>query len=353
MMKKVPVLFVLIVVMLFFCAETLIACSYSSVNTYPQTQKNIMFIGCQYYPGNSRQYEASVQMTVFEEHLYFSSESSGDSGRALYVLKDGKIEQVTQLARDVMAMGEGFVYYSDADGDAQWGLYCYEIASGRTTKVMPMERNVYGSCMDWYPSCFAEDGTFYLCAYDTRWPVTGTVAGEPTQSPETYTLGGYRFYTAERKLMRQEGSGIPQSLSADVPDGLKYMIPCEGGLLVHKQYGDLGLYFVEEASGEIVELFSAPCFYSVSALNVRGKDVYLSFKRFEKEGLFGVYTRFRNDEMEGTYRICLENYAVEKISDKIYDGLYIFDDTGIYACDEDCRVYKLDFDGNVIATILK
>lgn len=52
-------------------------------------------------------------MTAFDGCLYFSS--SGDSNRLLYVLKDGEMEQVTQLSQNVMAIGDGYVNYSDVN----------------------------------------------------------------------------------------------------------------------------------------------------------------------------------------------------------------------------------------------
>ena len=42
-----------------------------------------------------------------------------------------------------------------------------------------------------------------------------------------------------------------------------------------------------------------------------------------------------------------------KLSDAVYTGLYIFDDEGIYACDGKGRIYFLDFDANVIDTLVQ
>lgn len=338
--------------LLLFCGNLLMACD-KTADSMP-LQQNVAILDYQYHPANSRQYEASVQMGVFDRCLYFTPEaSSGNEARLLYVLKDGKMEQVTQLSQDVMAMGDGYVYYSDVNGDAGWGLNCYAIAANKAERLMPMERYVRGNSMDWRTSYLAEDGTYCFYTDDSCYPITGTRVGKPAQGPETYTMGDYSYYVEGRTLMRKRADETPQSLSAYVPDGVKSMIPCQGGLLIHNAYSGNLLYFIEETSGEIVELFSVPCIYAVSAVNVHGKDVYLSFKRFEKEGLFGGYERFPNDTLEGTYRISLEDGSAEKISDEIYDGLFIFDDTGIYACNEDCHIYKLGFDGNVIMTIRK
>ena len=51
--------------------------------------------------------------------------------------------------------------------------------------------------------------------------------------------------------------------------------------------------------------------------------------------------------MEGTYRISLKNYSVEKLNDNIYDGLYYFGGDYLYACNRDGCMYRLNLDGSV------
>lgn len=86
--------------------------------------------------------------------------------------------------------------------------------------------------------------------------------------------------------------------------------------------------------------------------NVFEDKLYYYVERYEKYGILGM-TRFENDEIEGTFIINLKDLSVEKVSDKIYNGLYIFDDTGIYACDDKCNIVKLDFDGKMVGTLLR
>ena len=75
--------------------------------------------------------------------------------------------------------------------------------------------------------------------------------------------------------------------------------------------------------------------------------------RYEKGAKgWSAMVGFENDNVKGTYRINLDDYSMEKISDMIFDGMFIFDDAGIFACDENNKVYKLDFDGNVIKRLL-
>ena len=134
----------------------------------------------------------------------------------------------------------------------------------------------------------------------------------------------------------------------------KSMIPCDNGLLIHNETNGDFLYFIEAESGDVIELFTVDCIYAVSAVNVHDGYAYLSFVRYTKYGPLGIGGKQdENDALNGTYRISLTDYSVEKISDESYNGLFIFDDTGIYACNEEGSIYKLDFDGQRITTVLE
>ena len=54
----------------------------------------------------------------------------------------------------------------------------------------------------------------------------------------------------------------------------------------------------------------------------------------------------------GTFRIDTEDFSVEKISDYVYDGLFIFDNESIFACDTGKNIYQLDMDGRVLKTVI-
>lgn len=133
------------------------------------------------------------------------------------------------------------------------------------------------------------------------------------------------------------------------------LFPTQYGLIVYNRgyaNGDKQSLYLIAPNGEAVELLTFRCLYSDSAINLYHDKLYYSVKRYEKYGSLGM-TRYEDDEFEGTYIISLTDMSIEKGSDMIFDGLYIFDDTGIFACDENCNIYKLDFDGYVIDTILE
>ena len=80
----------------------------------------------------------------------------------------------------------------------------------------------------------------------------------------------------------------------------------------------------------------------------------MSLLRYEKLGplaLGGV--RYEDDQVEGTYRVNLDDFSVRKISNEIYNGLYYFGGDCLYACDQNCNIYRLGLDGNVLETLFQ
>ena len=93
-------------------------------------------------------------------------------------------------------------------------------------------------------------------------------------------------------------------------------------------------------------VFSCECIRSQTAMAVHDSLIYLSLKRFERIGRSGFgYSRFQNDEMEGTYIIDMTDLSVKKISNYIYSGLYNLDDTCLYGTDENGNIYQIGFNG--------
>lgn len=62
--------------------------------------------------------------------------------------------------------------------------------------------------------------------------------------------------------------------------------------------------------------------------------------------------RFDNHEnQEGTYRINLKDKSCLKVSDNNYEKLFALED-GLFGLDRNCKLYKMDFDGNIIKEIV-
>jgi len=332
-------------------AMLLNACDAPSMSV---TDEHIEINQTEHNPANCRQYEANINMMAHDGKLYFYTVSSGSVfspnkyAGYLSVFEDGTAKQIKSFSgAHILLMADGFVYYEMQDK-----IFCYNVNENREyelfVETFPISRRMI---------FYSEDGSVYLPKTDDcaeYIPVHGDALELSTAKHEEYSLkagvcrieGGYE---SQRSIVMQGGDG--SAVSYDLPYGKKSLIPCGDGLLVHnEECGDL-LYYIDGNTGKAVELFSVECIFSVSAVNCYEGQVFLSFKRYEKSGEKGML-RFENDTTEGTYRIDLSDYSTEKISDQIYNGLFIFDDTGIYACNDDSEIFKLDFDGNVILELI-
>lgn len=330
-----------------------------SVKTIPisrvtVTDEPIVITDDTYHPSNYRQCKASVQMIARNGKLYvyrFPSDeffSFDKHTEWLSVFENGELKRIKRIY-DFSFMSDDYVYYGK-----EGRLLCYNIADG-SESPLPSDTPRLSRHLVLY----SEDGTvFYPKEPDLS--TYSAIRGAAVESDS----GFFDQYTLNSKVYRVEGTTFdgqeivcysdttePQTL--DITYGQKSLIPCEGGILVHNEgLGDL-LYYIDGDSGECRKLFSVECMSSVSAVTVYNNCVYLSLMRYEGygSGYIGL-KRYENDTIEGTYRINLDDFSAEKISSSIYNGLYIFDHTGIYACDENSDIYKLDFDGNVVLRII-
>lgn len=128
------------------------------------------------------------------------------------------------------------------------------------------------------------------------------------------------------------------------------IIPMENGWIVHNEgYQDL-VYWVE-SNGKSHVLFSIDCMSSKSAVNVCDGYVYISVERYE--GYNDIFRkRFENDEIEGTYKIDPGTGDIQKITDKIFDGLYVFESNRIFCCDKYGNVFAINTIDNSIIQII-
>lgn len=324
---------------------------------------------------NNWQYRASVWMGVCNSKLYFIPTGVSTLSQKKYedwlcTLDDGKIKRLIDLQDidpEIIGLVNNNLYVQSWPSQKAGALYCINLSGMERKELfsfsqMPERdgryarflRNVY----------FAENKTLYLpiLPEHLETPHFLHVSGESVLGvstiPDEYFLGDYKYSlemeygSAVENVIRTGADGVRETLNFD-PALVRFVIPTEDGLLIHNQrpFTSKGvLYYIDE-SGSITELFSVPQLQSESVVTIYGDEVFLSLKRWEDWGEIGM-RRYDDDAVEGTYRISLSDYSVEKISDKIYNGLYIFDDTGIYACDETSNIFKLDFDGNLVETVL-
>ena len=316
------------------------------------------------------QNQAHLWLGNWEGRVYvypvYHSRAFGSAAHYLSRLEPGKLNKISKLTvagetdSDVTTiaaqMGNELYYFSTADHMSS--LHMMNMDTGKTETVWNGQQQISRNDM------FINNDLLWLRLFDQGIQgdyllVTRGEAQVVKNELRAVSLGekdyslDYEMGQAPKVLIRQGDGGWQDT-------GLKCGSKCElistqFGLIVHcngySQDGKQYLYLIQP-TGEAVELLTFPCLYSVSAINIFEDKLYYSIQRYEKYGEIGM-TRYEDDEVEGTYIINLTDLSAEKISDMIFDGLYIFDDSGIYACDEHCNVYKLDFDGNVIDTLIE
>ena len=308
-------------------------------------------------PINNIQYDADVYMTTADGKLYFYSRSSSINPFAYHiaVFDNGSIDPVCRIHGAVFyAIGPYFYYYKHAEDPYTVDVYCYNVLSGQDEYLLS---SLHKGGVSLHPcECYyEEDGVLYIPQDEEEYlhyPVVGTTVGEPVKKQVEYQYGTMSYVYQWReggKLTGCDREGNILYYHERIPTGFLSVIPCEDGLLIHNPGNGNLLYFIVGETGEVITLFEFPCDRSYSAVNVYGDYAYFSVLRFRNFDLFAAW--FPGDDKYGTYRIDLRTLEMEQISRNVYDALYIFDDNGIFACDLDECIYKLDFDGNVIMTL--
>lgn len=123
------------------------------------------------------------------------------------------------------------------------------------------------------------------------------------------------------------------------------IIPAFHGLIIHAEEKGHFLWYIDE-NNQVSDVFSADCMYSESCVAVHENYVFLSFRRWE--GYKDIFPqRYKNDVLDGTWCIDLQDFSAERISEKIYKGMFIFDDSTICAVKEDGCIDQISFTGEL------
>ena len=309
---------------------------------------------------NNRQYDASVWMGTINNTIYYFPRSKigkpTNDDNCLCCINGENSEVILRFPGDcqikIIALINANLYYSERSNE-KTTLYWYNLNTSEKREIMS------SSSFNNTLSVFAQDGSFYYPENGGPNPryihvENGKIVGI-VDDPPGFSLGGREYSVFNRvlgsgsKVVRKEKNGIVEDIPLDYSDWCA-LIPTEYGLLIHNVGLKDVLSLVGE-SGETEPLFYVDCMASKTAVTVVDDYVFISVKRYEKYGAKGMI-RYVNDSFEGTYRIDLRDKTVIKISDSIYDGLYYFDDIGLFASNESCQVFRLDYDGNQIEKII-
>ncbi len=323
--------------------------------------------------------QANLWLGCWEGALYvypvFHPHSFGTAAQYLSRLEPGKLRKISKLTvagetfLDVTTIagqiGSDLYYFSTTD-DMQ-SLHVVDMDTGKTEIVWISQQDQFISRDD----IRSEDGMLWLRLLENgmgndSYGIQGDYLCVQNRKAQVFNdrIMPYHIGTKEYALEFELGED-PKLFFREKnrkwqDTGLRCGENCslfqtQYGLIVYNRGyangGKQSLYLIQP-SGETVELLTFRCLYSDSAINLYHDKLYYSVKRYERYGELGM-TRFENDEIEGSYIINLTDLSAEKVSNMIFDGLYIFDDSGIIACDENCNIYKLDYKGNVIDVLLE
>lgn len=320
------------------------------------------------HPANQCQRWASVWMGVYNGKLCFCPRVSGRSTKLdgnICTFTDDGVKKVCDLETEGPTC---FMYINDRLYYEYGGLNVCDLKTGEVRMIIA-ER--MGALM-----YIAADGSLYfLHDWDNYAPAElnaqkcvrvkqdGTVEDDVSLPEECgYRLADKTYFVLPNNgwnsgggfhavFTLQEDGSLELVSELGKHNWTTTMIPAENGLLIHNTRNHDALYFIDE-SGTIRFLFETDGCEVRSAVTVVGSDVYFSLDRWEEEYGFYQLRHFEHDTIPGTYRISLKDFSMKKISDKIYDGLYNFDDTCLYACYER-NIYQIDLDGTVQKVLLR
>ena len=298
-----------------------------------------------------------IQLGESDGKLYFSMAFSSKQVVHRYYLSVFKNRSVKRVFKpyDDMGIANGYFYYREVEEENyKSSIYSYNLNTKETTLILENVdyRDYFFSSEGFlYINCSRGETTYLEIDGDHITGVTVDHGEEFLIGDTVYYLKSFKYGERNMQLYRREPGGEKEIVEG-LSYGRKLISPCKNGLLVHLYEEDDILYHIDEA-GNVTKLFSIESTFIDSSFNVYGDYAYVSVIRYRGFGNSGIgLARYENDELEGTYRINLDTFEVEKISDGIYQALYIFDSTGIYAADYSENIYKLDFDGNVIDKLL-
>lgn len=364
-MKKHFVVLICIILLLF----SLSACNAVSeaatsirkmTNAEPQVRtQNISFENPYFNPTNCVQFNCSMSLMEYEGQLYFYIDRYPDKTAVtayenkLFVCRDGNADLINEFEY-VDKMLNGTVYYYLYQNITNKSYYAYNVVTKESNYLAEEDwKQVYDLTTQ-----VDQSGVYYIpYAEDTMqyYPVRNNEMSGLVEMPYFLSVDGCGFYIEGCYLMVDRPDGATENLTKkmDLLIGSD-VIPCKTGALILCESSERMLSYYDAETGTASVLFTVEALDTVAAVNCHEGYVYLSFKRYERFDSSNKFKlRYENDTIEGTYRISLNDGSCEKISDNIYSGLFIFDDSGIYAVSEENNIFKLSFEGDIIDTILQ
>ena len=308
----------------------------------------------QFSLSNANQSRVGFYFGVDKQTLYRFGFAVGEKPRALCALRGSSFYAVEMEDYGVFHnyipigfSGEVFYFWND-----ERALCGYSLREKTAVRLIESKGDEYTPTITFFSADGALCVTFPDNPERTAYRIMNGSVSEEEAVWDSYQLGDrdyilehHRFQAAT--LYERRGEEINEIILPYAEN--RYLLPVEDGILICNEGGEHLLYFINSA-GEITELFSLPCFLSDSAIAVRGDEVYLSIERWEKSGQLGAL-HYKNDQLQGCYRINWRTQEVKHLSDAIYDGLFVLDNQFILGCSQRGPMVWLDYNFQVVQTL--
>ena len=291
-------------------------------------------------------------LSLWQEITGSTSADYVDLARTLAYIEDGQIISVCKCLRLLGSYGD-YIYYFGYNGSVlEYPLCVYNTKTKSTTEILPADAYNLGSDYDFTVDGVlrirlkAEDKTICHISGDT---VLGYFSDD--MPPNTVQVGEnkYELHLAENQSIYCNGNNISDRFAGGYNRSLH---PAGEGVVVGNADaldGKIAYYISSE--GEIVSLLPEMESDGIaSTVSVYGDYVFISFIRMRYVADV-LPVAYKNDTLSGTYRIDMQDLSVTKITDQHFYSMFIFDDTGIFG-NNSSGMYKIDFNGNVILTIV-
>lgn len=345
------------------------------VNSIPVTVKS----DCSRF-SNIRQDNTDIQMQAIGDSLYVYVPASGNNTEyAVYRFHEkgvSKLENMLMLHRhrplwndSVVGFCNGYMYmirHPGKDNETSYPLKAeligYDLIAGTSETLIATEK-----AADLRVE-MGENGELFVRTNEilndtdsqSRIIHKNMLLPDETSEPRNVRTGSTAEilcnYNSESEMLSEDQ--LKSALASLTAIGLEnngcVMYPREDGLLLHMRKSRIPLCFVS-SDGEVCPLIEYECLSSSSSFNYFGDVGFLSFVRYEKwDSTWGYFLEpYEDDSISGTYRIDLTDFAMEKISDKYYNGIFIFDESNLFVCDPNGGVYQMNHSGDLEATLIE
>ncbi len=303
----------------------------------------------------------SLQLCVFNGVLYCWTGISVYRERGLYYLNGKNLTRI-----ELNDFSDNWVFWGFSRGYAYFLYYPDGVKTSSDMQIYSyslehktMEFLLSYSSEDQHVSrklFFAADGTLYcpeVGCENYYYPILDGKIGEPISVQNEYQLGDRGYRTVYGFPTRIQYTEHNQDDFIELPGARdRLLLPTNDGIIVYNKGYEHLLYLIHP-DGDVGELFYAPCYKSVSAINVYEDYAFFSVKRYDVVTILGFDTRtnYSNDTISGSYRIDLKTGALQKCSEDTYCSLYIFGDNNLVGVTEQDEIVFMDFDYQIIDTL--